>query len=336
MKRVSIKDVALKAGVSTALVSYVLNGRHTDRISKLTAEKIKNAAKELNYRPNSIARSLKAKKTHTIALLVADIANPFASQIARIIEDEISNKGYVILIGSSDENAEKLQQLIDIFLTRQVDGFIILPVEGSEKYILDLAKTNAPIVLIDRYFTNNMEIPVITTNNYGASYQATEHLIKKGKKNIGILSFQTELIHINERVNGYKRAVLDRGLTIKSENIKYINEAKIDIEVSHAIDELLSKEEPIDALFFATNKLALAGLKKLMTLTIRIPEELALITFDESEAFDIFKVPVSHIKQPLYEISKEAVEIITGMIEDKNLKFKPRVYNSKLIIKQSS
>lgn len=335
MKRVSIKDVALKAGVSTALVSYVLNDRHTNRISKLTAEKIKSAAKELNYRPNSIARSLKAKKTNTIALLVADIANPFASQIARIIEDEISIKGYVILIGSSDENAEKLHQLIDIFLNRQVDGFIILPVEGSEKYILDLAKTKAPVVIIDRYF-NNMDLPVITTNNYGAAYQATEHLIKRGKKNIGLLTFKTELIHLNERVNGYKRAVLDKGLINKSENIKYINETNIDIEVPDAIDELLSNEDKIDALFFATNKLALAGLKKLMVLNIKIPEELALITFDESEAFDIFKVPVTHIKQPLYEISKEAVEIITGMIEDKNLKFKPRVYNSKLIIKQSS
>jgi LacI family transcriptional regulator len=335
MKRVSIKDVALKAGVSTALVSYVLNDRHTNRISKLTAAKIKSAAKELNYRPNSIARSLKAKKTNTIALLVADIANPFASQIARIIEDEISSKGYVILIGSSDENAEKLHQLIDIFLNRQVDGFIILPVEGSEKYIMDLAKTNSPVVLIDRYF-NNMDLPVITTNNYGASYQATEHLIKRGKKNIGLLTFQTELIHLNERVNGYKRAVLDKGLINKSKNIKYINETNIDVEVPNAIDELLSNEDKIDALFFATNKLALAGLKKLMVLNIKIPEELALITFDESEAFDIFKVPVTHIKQPLYEISKEAVEIITGMIEDKNLKFKPRVYNSKLIIKQSS
>lgn len=335
MKRVSIKDVALKAGVSTALVSYVLNDRHTNRISKLTAAKIKSAAKELNYRPNSIARSLKAKKTNTIALLVADIANPFASQIARIIEDEISSKGYVILIGSSDENAEKLHQLIDIFLNRQVDGFIILPVEGSEKYIMDLAKTNSPVVLIDRYF-NNMDLPVITTNNYGASYQATEHLIKRGKKNIGLLTFQTELIHLNERVNGYKRAVLDKGLINKSENIKYINETNIDVEVPNAIDELLSNEDKIDALFFATNKLALAGLKKLMVLNIKISEELALITFDESEAFDIFKVPVTHIKQPLYEISKEAVEIITGMIEDKNLKFKPRVYNSKLIIKQSS
>lgn len=334
-KKVSIKDVALKAGVSTALVSYVLNDRHTNRINKLTAEKIKSAAKELNYRPNSIAQSLKAKKTHTIALLVADIANPFASQIARIIEDEMSNKGYLILIGSSDEKVEKLEQLINIFQDRQVDGFIIAPVQGSEKCILELANSQVPVVLIDRYF-NNIDLPVITTNNYGASYQATEHLIKRGKKNIGLLAFETELIHLNERVNGYKRAVSDKGLISKSENIKYINEANIDREVAKAIDDFLFEEAKIDALFFATNKLALSGLKKLMTVNIKIPDELALITFDESEAFDIFKVPVSHIKQPLYEIAKEAVELITGLIEGKNLKIKPRVYNSKLIIKHSS
>ena len=277
-KKVSIKDVALKAGVSTALVSYVLNDRHTNRINKLTAEKIKSAAKELNYRPNSIAQSLKAKKTHTIALLVADIANPFASQIARIIEDEMSNKGYLILIGSSDEKVEKLEQLINIFQDRQVDGFIIAPVQGSEKCILELANSQVPVVLIDRYF-NNIDLPVITTNNYGASYQATEHLIKRGKKNIGLLAFETELIHLNERVNGYKRAVSDKGLISKSENIKYINEANIDREVAKAIDYFL---------------------------------------FEEAK------------------IAKEAVELITGLIEGKNLKIKPRVYNSKLIIKHSS
>lgn len=335
MKRVSIKDVALKVGVSTALVSYVMNGRHTDRINKDTAKKIKKAAKELNYRPSKIAQSLKSNRTNSIALLVADIANPFASQIARIIEDEVSKKGYVVLIGSSDEKAEKLKQLIDLFMNRQVDGFIIAPVQGSEKCIQELIKAKAPLVLIDRYF-ENMKVPVITTNNYGIAYQATEHLIKRGRKNIGVLAYNTNLLHLNERVNGYKRALQDHGISDNPDNVKYINEIEIQKEVDLALENLFFADDKIDALFFTTNKLAISGLKKIMTMNIKIPEELALLTFDESEAFEIFKTPVTHIKQPLQDIARESVEILTGIIENKNLKYKPRVYNSKLIIKQST
>ena len=124
-KKVSIKDIAAHVGVSTALVSYVLNNKKEGRISKEVTAKIKQAAIDLNYQPNQIARSLKAQKTLTIGLIVADIANPYSSQIARIIEDEAQNNGYSVIFGSSDESASRTQDLIMLLLNRQVDGFII-------------------------------------------------------------------------------------------------------------------------------------------------------------------------------------------------------------------
>ncbi|TWP24818.1 LacI family transcriptional regulator [Apibacter muscae] len=336
MKKASIKDVALKAEVSTALVSYVMNNKHINRISKETAERVRQAAKELNYRPNKIAQSLKSNKTNTIALLVADISNPFASQIARIIEDETSKRGYAVLIGSSDENPEKLQQLIEVFLNRQVDGFIIIPVINSENSIKELIKTKIPVVLIDRYF-NDVQVPVITTNNYGISYQSIEYLIKTGKKNIGILVYDVELAHLKERIKGYRRALEDRGLPFRDENIKFINEKNIQAEVEKAMDELLkNNNNSIDAIFFTTNKLAIAGLKNIVKRDIKIPQEIAILTFDESEAFEVFNPPLTYIKQPLQEISKESVEILMQIIENKNLNHKPRVFNSKLMIRQST
>ncbi len=131
-KKVSQKDIARKVGVSTALVSYVLNNLKEGRINKVVAQKIRETAKELNYRTNQIARSLKMNKTFTIGLIVADISNSFFSSLARIIEDEADKKNYTVIFGSSDENAQKSWKLINALVDRQVDGFIIAPAENTE------------------------------------------------------------------------------------------------------------------------------------------------------------------------------------------------------------
>src|SRR5690348_6062925 len=123
-KKIALKDIAQHVGVSVALVSYVLNGKETEaRISTDMADKIRRKATELNYQPNLIAKSLKSGKTNTIGLIVADISNPFFSGIARIIEDEAKKNDYVVIFGSSDEDADKQQDLIDVFLNRLVDAF---------------------------------------------------------------------------------------------------------------------------------------------------------------------------------------------------------------------
>src|SRR5579859_5365370 len=124
-KKVLLKDVAEHLGVSIALVSYVLNNKEKEaRVGEEMAKKIRQAAIDLNYQPNYIAKSLQSGKTNTIGLIVADISNPFFSSIARIIEDEAMKQGYVVIFGSSDENAERSMRLIDVFVNRGVDAFI--------------------------------------------------------------------------------------------------------------------------------------------------------------------------------------------------------------------
>ena len=120
-KKVSLKDIAERVGVSITLVSYVLNNRFKDRINKEVAQKIRDTAEKLNYRPNHIAKSLKTKKTYTLGLVVADIANPFFSSLARIIEDEAEKYNYTVIFGSSDESAELSKKLVNVFLDHQVD-----------------------------------------------------------------------------------------------------------------------------------------------------------------------------------------------------------------------
>jgi len=154
-RKVSIKDIARHLGVSTALVSYVLNNK-ADRVGAEMAEKIRQAAIQLNYRPNLIARSLQSGKTNTLGLIVADISNPFFSHIARIIEDEAKRSGYTVIFGSNDESVEKSQALLDAFLNRQVDALIIAPAEFTEEFPVGRV-IRPPVVGSRRSFWNKRE-----------------------------------------------------------------------------------------------------------------------------------------------------------------------------------
>jgi LacI family transcriptional regulator len=334
-KKVSLKDVARHIGVSTALVSYVINHKEKEaRVSDKMVMKIRKAVTELNYQPNLIAKSLKSGKTNTIGLIVADISNPFFSNIARIIEDEAKKEGYIVIIGSSDENTEKSQDLINVFLNRQVDAFIIAPAENTELQIADLQKKNIPVVLIDRYFPN-AKINSVHIDNFKAAYRAVEHLTINGRKKIAIVAYDTSLSHMQERKNGYKAALKNKGIRFRSEWLKNISYHNIEKEVAIAMKELLALVPKIDAVFFTTNTLAIEGLKIICQSDIKVPEDLAIIAFDESDAFDFFYSPLSYISQPLADMGKEAVKLAIEKIRCNDKKYRTILVKEKLVLRKS-
>jgi len=310
-KNVSLKDIAEHVGVSTALVSYVLNNKLKDRINKDVAAKIKKAAEDLNYRPNQIARSLKAQKTFTIGLIVADIANPFSSQIARIIEDEAKTYGYSVIFGSSDESAEKTNDLIKLLLDRQVDGLIIALPEHTEAQVHYLQKINVPFVLIDRYYPT-IQTNSVSINNFNAAQKAIQHLIDNGHKRIGVVAYKTSLFHLNERISGAVDLLAENAL-IGEVGINSINQ-----DVIASIDRFLSDPDPVDAIFFTSNLLTISGLKHINSLGIRIPDQIAVVGFDETDAFDLFYAPVSYVKQPLLDLGNESLKLLINTIENKD------------------
>jgi LacI family transcriptional regulator len=217
-KRISLKDIAQLVGVSTALVSYVLNNQKENRIGKEVAQKIRDTAKKLNYRPNQIAKSLKTNKTFTIGLIVADIANAFFSTLARIIEDEAEKNKYTVIFGSSDEKADRSQKLIDVLLDRQVDGLIVAPAEGSEDQLKLLQQRGFPLVLIDRYFPA-LDVNYVGVNNYEAAYQCAVHLLQTGRKRIGMIGFKTSLLHLQDRKKGFLKALKDNGIAVSKSQL---------------------------------------------------------------------------------------------------------------------
>ena len=332
-KKVSLKDVANHVGVSTALVSYVLNNKEKKaRIGEEMAHRIRKAAEELNYKPNLIAKSLKSGKSNTIGLIVADISNPFFSNVARIIEDEAKKYGYVVIFGSSDESAEKSADLIDVFLNRQVDAFIIAPAVHTEAQIKRLKERHVPFVLIDRYFP---DIPTdsVQINNFQAAFLAVEHLVSMGRKKIAIVSYDSDLAHLKDRENGYVEGLKKNRIKPKDDWFVKASYQNIGADVANELSKLLLPAPKIDAIFFATNSLAVEGLKLINKIGIKVPDQVGIISFDETDAFDFFYSPITYVSQAISELGKWAVKLAINRIEDGAQEYSNIVVASRLVIR---
>ncbi|MEL7587547.1 MAG: substrate-binding domain-containing protein [Prolixibacteraceae bacterium] len=313
-KKVSLKDIANKVGVSTALVSYVLNGLEKEkRVGQEVVTRIREAARDLNYQPNQIARSLRKGSTNTIGLIVADIANPFFAHLARIIEDEAIKYNYVVIIGSSDENASKSESLVETLLNRQVDGFIIVPAEGCNRQVESLLQKELPVILIDRYFPE-LATNFVILDNYQATYEATTYLIGRGCRKIEMIAYKSPLIHMQERMRGYREAMAAKGIDENDICIHEIDYHQVGAQMGKIMGEL-KRNKDTDAILFATNALSIAGLYAIRENKIRIPEELSVIGFDGNEAFDFFDPPLTFIQQPLEEMGKESVRVLLEQIK---------------------
>ena len=341
-KKVSIKDIANKVGVSVASVSYVLNNKEKEaRVGKDLAARIRKAALDLNYQPNLIARSLQSGRSWPIGLIVADISNPFFSSIARIVEDEASMHNYTVLFGSSDENAEKSQTLINTLIKRQVDALIIAPAEKTEDQIKALRKINFPFVLIDRYFPN-VDTNIVRINNFDASYQAVKHLYQNGYRNISMVAYNTNLQHMADRKKGFLKALKDHGLKTNKLSLLESSYEQLDKDMEKLMKDALDrKTNAPDSFLFATNSLAVKGLKEISKRNIRIPDDLGVVSFDESEALDFFYSPVTYINQTTDLIAKEAVNMLVRQmkaVKEDKLKIKPEqtVINATLVVRKSS
>lgn len=335
-KKVSLKDVALHVGVSTALVSYVLNNKEKKaRVGVEMVKKIRLAADELDYTPNLIAKSLKSGKTNTIGLIVADISNPFFSNIARIIEDEARKHGYIVIFGSSDESAEKSDSLINVFLDRQVDAFIIAPAADTESQVRRLLKMNVPIVLIDRYFPG-IKTDTVQINNLQLAFQAVEYLLKAGRKRIAMVSYDSNLPHLAARRKGYLKALKTFDVQVMSDWFVKASYQNIPDDVASGLHKLLFPVPVVDAVFFATNSLAIEGLKKINALKIQVPDSVAIISFDQTDVFDFFYSPVTYVSQSIADIGKEAVKLVVNRMQDSSTPFVNKVVDAKLVIRESA
>jgi LacI family transcriptional regulator len=313
VKKIGLKDVAQHVGVSVALVSYVLNGQAEEKqVGKEIAEKIRKAAVELNYVPNQAAKSLKTQRTQTIGLVVADINYRFSSGITRAIESEAKRKGFTVIFGSSNESSAKFDEIVNVLANRQVDGLILVPVQGSEQTIHKLQQSEVPFVLIDRNFQHILTSS-ISLDNYKAAYDSTSYLIKMGHKRIGFINYETTMFNLTERNRGYKDALKAHGIKPEEQWLQRVGSNQKS-DTAKGIDRLLSGENKCEAIFFATDRLAIFGLQHLNELQLNVPKDISVFSFDAAEAFDLFYCPVTHASQPLEKMGKMAVNSLIDII----------------------
>jgi len=337
MKKVSLADVAKSLGVSKTLVSLVLNDKGDEKgINKDTQKRVREKVKELNYKPNQFARGLRVGKSNTIGLVVADISNSFYAKMCRSIEDNCTANGYNLIICSSDENPEKESELIQMLIDRQVDGLIISTTQKNNKDISLLKKNDFPFVLIDR------NIPKIETNYVGVENRLgakniVEHLIKLGNKKIGHLTVSpSHLSSLKERTAGYKEALKENGIRIDNSLIREISFANIKEDVSKELKDLMSPPQSINSLFVANNNIAIACIEFLKEMNIKIPQDIALVSFDDIDAFKLCYPPITAVLQPIAKMGEEAVNILIENIKNnENFKYKQVSLPNQLQIRRS-
>lgn len=327
--KVSLKDIAKEVGVSIPLVSYVLTGKGKEnRVSEETAQKILKAAKALNYQPNLNARSLKTNKTKTIGVILADISNPFFSNLARVIEDEAFLRDYTVIFGSSDEKKEKFDKVLEFLLSRQVDGFIIAPPQDSKPSISNLLKQKTSVVLIDRYF-KDMDANCVIIDNVAASVSATDHLIQKGHKRIATVAYKSKLAHFADRCDGYYQALEQAGVALDEKLVVKIDRESPKKDMKKAINELFSNE-PVDAIYFQTNTLAEEGLRQMLSMDRDILKKVDVIVFDQNSTYHFLENFIPYMNQPIKKMGQTALSLLIDDIEGKGKKYQKIQLKTKL------
>ncbi len=333
-KNITIVDIARELGVSTAMVSMVLSGKGPEhRISAKASEKVFETAKKLGYKTNQMARALRTGKSNILGLLVADISNPFFSQIARLIENEADKYGYQVMFASSDESLSKFQKLGDAFISRQVDGIIIVPVIDSQDVISAWHSSGIPIVLIDRYFSS-LNIPYAVTDNYEASFQMLEYIRSKGYNKVAFIGKDSNLSNFNDREEGFKACAEFLKLSAGQFVVYRLGYFNWESEINDVVEKIV--KEGYDIIFFGQNMLGITGLKILNKLKVKIPDDIAIVSFDNPEVFEVNNPPVTCIAQPLEEMAKEAITRLLKVIDNKpEERQEYNRYKGKLIIRGS-
>ncbi|MEQ3553364.1 LacI family DNA-binding transcriptional regulator [Pseudonocardia nematodicida] len=307
----SIRDVARAAGVSTATVVRVLNGGAT--VSPDRTERVLRAVKELDYVVNGVAASLSRGRTRLLGLLVSDIANPFTGQVARGLEDEAVRHGYQVLISSSDFDPHREAQILESFARRTVDAAALLSTGDTADGVHRLLRNEIPTVLIDRRPPDLPTVPLVRTDSLSAARDAVRHLIGLGHTDLGMISGPAGMATASQRLAGFRAACTEAGLRVRPECVR---EGFLGVDGGHrAMLEVLDLPVRPTAVFSFNNMLAIGALGALRDRGLRLPDDLSLITFDDTDLFPFVDPPLTAIAQPAYEIGAAAGRILFAELD---------------------
>jgi LacI family transcriptional regulator len=331
MARVNIRDVADRAGVSTATVSHVIN--QTRFVREETRRKVLEAVEALNYHPSTIARGLATSSTQTIGLIISDITNPFFTAVARGVEDEFNQFGYHTIFCNTDEDPAREDEYLRLLFAHQIDGLIIAPTGVHSPRLLRMAEAEVPIVLLDRA-APGLTAPLVQVDNEGGAYQATRYLIELGHRRIGILTGIETISTLGMRVNGYKRALQEAGIPVDEtliiradprfhKNQLYPADSPLWGEITNlqmtpsaflALQKLLDLPDRPTALFVTNNQMTLGTLHAFRERKLYCPEDISLVSFDDHDWAPLFAPPLTVVRQPTYQLGQTAAKLLLKLI----------------------
>lgn len=325
----NIKEIARLAGVSSATVSKVINGKD-EQISATTKERVWRIVKREGYIPNGIAKSLRVKNTKTIGIIMPDVMNLFFSEIARGIEDAAEKRGYSVILCNSDNKADKEEKYFQILQEKMVDGIILTASEGNVKKYME--KRHLPMVLLDRDIPADSKVGRIVLDNEEGAYIATNFLIKKGCKNIVFISARATGKSSVQRLNGYKKAILEKDFA-SDENKMFLRGYTIETGYDGIMD-LIHRTE-IDGVVCGNDLIAIGAINALKECGKSVPEDVRVIGFDDISISKYMDPPLTTIQQPIYKMGEESVNMLVDMIEKRETNL-TKILSSELIERGSA
>ncbi|HEX3168387.1 MAG TPA: LacI family DNA-binding transcriptional regulator [Chitinophagaceae bacterium] len=334
MNSVTLKKLAEELNMSPSTVSRALRDSH--EISQETKDRVKALADKLDFQPNPHASSLRKNKSKTIAVIVPEIQNNFFSQVMNGVEEIARQKGYHVLIYLTHEDHKRESDILHLLRNGRVEG-VMISVSNTTKSFEHLEacqQADLPLLFFDRV-CESMEVPCVTTDDAGAAFKATEHLLKAGCHKIAFLSMAENLSISCGRKSGYLKALAKYGLT----NKETVIECGPDDETNRQkIRQLLQSENRPDSIFAAVEKFAVNTYEVCKELEIKVPQHLKVISFSNLAAAALFNPPLSAIVQPAYEIGRESAAILFKIIVKKKLlsSEKKVVIPSHLVIREST
>ncbi len=312
-KNSTLKDLEKATGVSKSTISRVFN--NPEKVKKSTLKLVKKKAKEIDYQPSRVARRLQAGegKAKIIGLIIPDISNPFFAEITRGIEDVALQNGYVLILNNSNENMDRQKVCLDTLRMEGVDGIILPPVHEEDEYVKELIDSGLHMVCVDRIVKNTM-VDAIHTDNCKGAYIAVSHLIELGHERIAYIGGISAISTTQQRLRGYREAFRDHNLEV-DESLILSGDSKQE-SGERLTEQLINMENPPTALFTGNNMTTLGAYVALNRLNLSIPEDIALVGYDDVPWAAALNPPPTVVDQSAYDIGRRSAEMLLARIQD--------------------
>jgi LacI family transcriptional regulator len=326
----NIREVAEKAGVSVTTVSHVVN--QTRFVAPDTEMRVRQAMQDLNYHPNTLARSLRRGETKTIGLILPDSANPFFAESARLLEEAAFNQSYSLILCNSNGDLVKELRYTDVLFNKQVDGIIFMAAGDDTQSLEELINRKFPVVIVDRIL-DHLEVDAVITDNYQSGFLATRYLIENGHRRIGIIRGPSNVTPSAQRVTGYRQALTEAGISVDPE-LEVTGDFHFGSGYKAA--QQLLKTQPLSAIFACNDLMAIGALSAIREAGLLVPEDISLIGHDDIEMASYTQPALTTVAQPIGELAGTAIQYLLERIKQPDIPPRRTILPNQLVVRQSA